>query len=308
MNLRQLVAFREVMLTGSVSEAARNLNRTQPAVSAQIAGLEEQMGFKLFARRDGRLHPVPEAQYLLSEASDILNRVSTVSHTFEGLREMESGSIHIVAMPGPSVFLLPELVSQFLEDRTDINVSLISRSSFQVQQLVSAQRYDLGLLDHDPDVEPSSSLLDYTLLSFDCLCAVPADDPLADRKFVTVDDLNRRPMATLREEHSTTRQIRALFEQRNLHFNRRIETQYFIPLLTFVEKRLAYAIVDPLTAQSYRLYRGESRQLVFRPFRPNVKFSAALVTPSHRQLSRVATAFVKFLENELNRIQAERAD
>ena len=44
MNIRQLAAFREVMLTGSMSEAARNLNRTQPAVSAQIAGLEDQVG------------------------------------------------------------------------------------------------------------------------------------------------------------------------------------------------------------------------------------------------------------------------
>ena len=37
MNLKQLRAFREVMLTGSISEAARNLYRTQPAISSAIA-------------------------------------------------------------------------------------------------------------------------------------------------------------------------------------------------------------------------------------------------------------------------------
>ena len=45
LNLKQLSAFREVMLTGSVSEAARNLYRTQPAISSMIAGLEENIGF-----------------------------------------------------------------------------------------------------------------------------------------------------------------------------------------------------------------------------------------------------------------------
>ena len=75
MKLKQLTAFREVMLTGSVSEAARNLNRTQPAVSAMIAGLENDAGCRLFDRRGGRLHPVPEAHYLFEEAQQILGRL-----------------------------------------------------------------------------------------------------------------------------------------------------------------------------------------------------------------------------------------
>ena len=48
MNLKQMAAFRELMLTGSVSEAARNLNRTQPSVSHMIATLEDDLGMKLF--------------------------------------------------------------------------------------------------------------------------------------------------------------------------------------------------------------------------------------------------------------------
>ena len=58
MNLRQLEAFHEVILTGSVSEAGRNMGRTQPAVSALIAGLEESLDCQLFERRGGRLHPI----------------------------------------------------------------------------------------------------------------------------------------------------------------------------------------------------------------------------------------------------------
>ena len=58
MNLCQLRAFQQVMLTGSMTEAAHNLGRTQPAISALIAGLEETVGYPLFGRRGGRLHPV----------------------------------------------------------------------------------------------------------------------------------------------------------------------------------------------------------------------------------------------------------
>ena len=51
MTLAQLIAFREVMLTGSISQAARNLGRTQPALSSTLASLERDLGFALFERR-----------------------------------------------------------------------------------------------------------------------------------------------------------------------------------------------------------------------------------------------------------------
>ncbi|MCP4186047.1 MAG: LysR family transcriptional regulator [Gammaproteobacteria bacterium] len=72
MNLKQLRAFSEVVKTGSVSEAARRLHRTQPAVSAVISSLEDELGIALFIRKGMRLKPAPEAQFLLREANEIL--------------------------------------------------------------------------------------------------------------------------------------------------------------------------------------------------------------------------------------------
>ena len=84
MNFKQLRAFREVMLTGSVSEAARRLFRSQPAISALIGSLEKDIGFKLFIRKDMRLQPVPEAHYLLHEVSLILDHLDNTRSTMQG--------------------------------------------------------------------------------------------------------------------------------------------------------------------------------------------------------------------------------
>ena len=303
MNIKQLRAFREVMLTGSVSEAARNLHRTQPAVSSQIAGLEDEIGLKLFIRRDGRLHPVPEAQYLLAESGEILERLDNVKQTLGDLRNLESGNIRIVAMPGPSVFLLPQLVSQFVRDREDVNVTLISRSSFQVQQLVSAQQYDVGLADMMPGLDTTSSLLSHETINFRCVCAVPSDDPLAQKGTITPQDLDGKPLAMLFDDHPMHTQIRAIFEQHNLFFNQRFETQYFIPSLTFVEQRQAFAIVDPLSVESYHLYCGDHCNITFLPFSAAVNFSVSIVTPLHRPLSNLAVAFTDYLKTELQKLK-----
>ncbi len=299
MNFKQLNTFREVMITGSMSEAARNLNRTQPAVSAQIASLEDEVGLKLFERREGRLHPVPEAHYLHAEASTILERLSATEQTLRGVQNLEHGDIRIVSMPGPSVFWLPNIVSTFVTDRTAVNVSLISRSSYQVQQLLATQRFDIGIADRGISDAAQSALVQHEMVVLPCVCAVPRGDPLAEHTTVTVQDLDGRPMATLYDDHPTCIQTRKSFQDQGASFNRRFDAQYFIPLLTFVEAGLAYAIVDPITAASYRSYRGDNATLAFLPFLPEIDLNVSVVTPAHRPLSKLATTFVNFLRLEL---------
>ena len=305
MNLKQLNALREVMLTGSVSEAARNLYRTQPAVSAMIASLENEVGFELFARRGGRLHPVPEAHYLLEEANAILDRLASAERTIKSIRDLERGTIRIVSMPGPGTFLLPDLVSRFVEGRTGVKAELISRSSPQVQHLVSVQRYDVGLADFGLPGEIESRLVSHEVVRFECLCAMRNDDPLAKQDSVTARDLDSKPMAALYAGHPTYVQTKAAFETMDAAFNICFETQYFIPLLTFVERGQAYAIIDPLSAESYRLYRGDDQTLVFRPFRPKVFLPVSIMTPVHRPLSNLAKAFAAMLKTEIRRIESD---
>ena len=60
LNLRQIEAFRAVMLTGSVVGAARQMSVTQPGVSRTIGLMELRIGYALFERRGRRLVPTPE--------------------------------------------------------------------------------------------------------------------------------------------------------------------------------------------------------------------------------------------------------
>lgn len=60
-NLRQLQIFQEVVRTGSLSQAARRLAITQPAVSTAITNLESEVGFLLFRRNHYGTQLTPEA-------------------------------------------------------------------------------------------------------------------------------------------------------------------------------------------------------------------------------------------------------
>jgi len=309
MNIVQLFAFREVMLSGSVSQAARNLGRTQPAISTAIAALETEVGMHLFERRARRLHPVPEAHYLLAEVTDILDKLDTARQNLRNLKALTRGELRIVAMPGPSVFLVPRLVSRLTSGREDIRVTILTRSSPQVHQLISTQSYDLGIADLGAQFGGKSQLVTPLPTSTRCLCAVPAGDPLAQLDVITPADLDGRPMAALHQSHSTHRDTRAAFAAAGATFDLRYETQYFIPLLNFVELGLACSVVDVLSAESYQSYRGADQQgIVFRPFHPDITVDFHILTPAHRPASHLASAFIALWQDEVSQINATLRD
>lgn len=302
MNIRQITAFKELMLTGSVSEAARNLNRTQPSISHLIATLEDDLGISLFERRRGRLHPVPEAHYLFEECQDLLHRLETISRNMKRIKEMEQGELRIVSMPGPSVFLLPDLISQHVGGQPEVKATLLSRSSDAVYQLVGAQQFDLGIADHDPKRQVQASLVKSDIFRFECLTALHVDDPLAARSVITPSDLDGKPMANLYQEHHSFELITDIFTSAGCRLIPRFVTQYFIPLLTYVERGQASAIIDPLTIETYQRFRGETGKVVFVPFEPAIPFEVAMLTPAYKSPSLLASAFARRLTEAFQRI------
>lgn len=291
MNLQQLAVFREVMKTGSVSQAARNLNRTQPAISASLKTLEEDLQMQLFFREGRSLLPLPEAQYLLSEATEVLDRMSAAEQNLAALRDRQIGQLRIAAMPGPSAYLLPDFISRFVANRDEVQVNVTTRSSPQVRNLILTQSFDVGFCDREVLKEPDQPIINESL-SCNCLCALSIDHPLSAKKTISAQDLDGHPMGALQPAHSTYFGTRAAFAAMDARFNVRITMQYFLPLFPFVEAGQICAVVDVLSAFSYLQSRGDSSRLVFRPFEPQVDFGYSILTPHRRPTSRLAEEFV----------------
>ena len=98
-SLWQMTVIREIMKTGSISAAARQLGRTQPALSATVKELERSMNCQLFERQKGRLIPVPEAFFLLDRANEILEQVDDLKQLLKSGGEATPTKINVSSMP-----------------------------------------------------------------------------------------------------------------------------------------------------------------------------------------------------------------
>ena len=169
LTLRQLQTFREVMRSGSISEASRTLLRTQPAVSTMIANIEKELGFNLFVREHGRLTPTAEAYYFLEEAEEVLDRLDRTVRTMSEFGTLDRGSLRIACHPASSGFFLPKVLAEFLKDRPNVKADLMMRTSQVVEDLIASQEYDIGLAETP---SPRSSIKIETF-ELECVIALP---------------------------------------------------------------------------------------------------------------------------------------
>lgn len=303
MNLWYLEVFREVMRADSVSKAAQNLGRTQPAISATLAKLERHIGYELFERKNGRLHPVPEAHYLLAEAEQVLERVSVLEHAMRAGSGLASDQLQIACMPAIAEFFMPQVIARFAQTHPHTRFSLQAPSSAMVYDRISAQQFDVGLAESRPGAE----LVNEELFEVACVCALPAGDPLGKKSFVTPRDLHERPCATFLPEHFIARQLHESFAAAGAGLNVQYELQNGAAQYPLIAEGLAFGVFSPLTQWLYQQIHTRGERICFVAMRPAINYRFAILTPAHRTLSRLAQEFVRTLRDELNSVLREIA-
>lgn len=301
LSLHQITTFREVMKCGSISEAARAVARTQPAVSTLIRTLEDQLGFALFERRKGKLIPTPEALFFLEECEDILARVERTERSLARIKAGQAGRLRIACHPAAATFFVPRLLTQFLEERPSLDVAFSMQSSDVIDDLISSQQYDIGFAESSS----KRSTIDRKENSLECVCLLSARHPAAHNAVITPQLLDGNPMAVLFEEHQMTRQLRAAFESAGSSFRKRFELRTVSAGLHFVEAGLCAMVCDMITAYSYLLQNPQSHKIVMRRFLPRIATSLSILTPAYRTPSLGVQGFISKLEQALADMQSE---
>src|SRR5688572_23889592 len=185
-NLRQIEVFRAVMVTGSISGAARLLAVSQPAISRLLAYTEDRLGLKLFERVKGRVQPTPEAKRLFAEVDQVHQGVVRVNNLAQELRERGTGGMHVVASPSVGQAFVPEAICLFRQNFPDVRVEFEILTLPELIARVSANRVDLALSVLPVD-EPT--ILDTTILEGSLWVIFPRGHELSRLSAITPADL-----------------------------------------------------------------------------------------------------------------------
>jgi DNA-binding transcriptional LysR family regulator len=173
MNIHHLELFYYVARHGGIMEAVRNIpyGIQQPAVSGQVAQLEEHLGATLFQRRPFALTPEGEKLY------------EFIAPFFTGLEkiavEIQGGQARHIRIGASSIVLrehLPELFRAVLKKFPGLKMSLRSGYSAQLEELLLQDEIDLAVSLIEKKSSPG--IRSMVLMELPMVLMVPKNSPI----------------------------------------------------------------------------------------------------------------------------------
>jgi len=201
--LTQLGAFLTVVRRGSVTAAAEELVVTQPSVSAAVSALERELGVRLTERAGRTVRPTAAGAAYAPYAADVLGLLEQGVRAAREAEEAHPHTLRISAVTTAGEYLVPQLIQAFRERRPDVEISLDVGNRELVFQRVLDHKVDVAVTGRIPDDERFHGV-DFADNPF--VLITSADDPLARRRSVGIEELVARPWL-LREPGSGTRTL-----------------------------------------------------------------------------------------------------
>jgi DNA-binding transcriptional LysR family regulator len=292
MNFYQLVYFRKVAQTKSISRAAEELLITQPAVSKQVSALEGELGEKLFDRIGKKVFLTKTGQVLLVHAEKILRSLEEAKTAVRDLSEECSGELVIGTSDHISLHRLPGILKAYISAFPKVDLKLRCHRSETVLDMVSKNLVDIGVITL-PRV--SANLISRVIWEDPMSLIFPKGHPLTKLKKVRLKDITTYGMI-LPEAGTTTREaINAAFKRKQLFPNVTMEVAYIETIKGLVKVGLGISIL-PDKAVEQELKSGALIKAKIQD--ANFSRDLGVVYLKEKFLSRPAAEFLKFLEKK----------
>lgn len=291
MDIRVLRYFVTIAQELNMSRAAELLNVSQPALSRQIADLEDELGVKLFRREHRHLALTQEGHYLLGRAQQIVGLVNKTTYHLQK-QDVISGTIEIGAGESSGITPLMETLHQIMRQYPEVRVNLRSGDYEDILAGLDAGLLEFGVLMGYHNLNNYNTLQLPEENRWGVLMRVDAQ--LAEKDVIQPIDLVGRPLITSRQAAQRgTFQIWSgdLFDQLNFVGTYNLIFNGSLLVKTGAVIALTYdKLIDNYTTKN---------GLVFRPLAPEVTEPNTLVWSKNHQLPNLNRLFLDTLQKEI---------
>lgn len=290
-NLKQVEAFRSVMVTGTVVGAARLMSVTQPGVSRSIGLLELRIGYKLFERRGRRLVPTPEAEALYREIEPLYGSLDRIAQIAQDIRFQRAGALRVGTLPALAQWLVPRGIARFLSSRPKVTAFVQSLPSRQIAELVSTRQFDVGVVEL-PLSRPAIAI--EPLEPVPSMAVIPAAHRLASKRVISLKDLEGERMVLLSQHSFVRYQIDDAFSSAGVAPNVVLETPSSSIACALVAAGAGITLVGRWTAEPFA-----GPDVVVRPVKEALASRYAIIFPESGARLQLADAFANELREEI---------
>jgi len=296
MELRSLQYFVAMYEERSISRAARRLNIVQPAISHQLAKLEDEIGDSLFQRTPRGLVPTQAGQEAYRLFLPILRSVEDARQALSAPRDTVKGHVAIGVVASVAHNALPGTLAAFSAKFPEVTLRATGGYTRELLQMLRAGDLDLVVVNGPVDQEEFQQID----LITETLAVIQAADADSKREIGFVE-LDQHRLVVPSRRHGLRSVLEDAVARQALRLSPRYEFDEIGTIENFVVNTDFFTILPPI-AVTNALRAGLLQALPLSP-----RISRQLVGIHHvaRPLSRAATVLLEELRDRLVAVQRE---
>ncbi len=292
---RQIDAFKTVVQTGTVTESARVLGVSQPAVSRLVSDLESEVGFKLFARSGRNLKATPEALLLVEEVRRALSGLEQIKLTASAIKRFKHAQLRLIATPAFSTSIAPQLIQKFAERQPEAMVSLEIQSTDVAVEWMVSQNFDFGIA---PATMVNPVTKSHPLTNTRSICVFPKGHRLEHKDSISLKDLENESFVSYLPDSKFRFEVDVIFEKAGITRTLQYEARTTDAICRLVAEGLGVSIIVTMGTLP-----GAGDDFSLAPFELDIPFNGALIWSRQKTMSAVAKDFLEMVQSEFSSIE-----
>lgn len=189
--LRHLRTFMAIAEELSFRKAADNLHIAQPALSRQIAQLEEALECQLFDRRKRKIRLTAAGEFLYYKLPKLINQLHETAHQAQKIASGQSAILKFGYSSAAMSCFLPSVIQEIQNNIEDCEFKFVEETSDELIGGVISERLDAAFILYRPD----NPLLRTVHIKADQTGVIlPDDHPLTHKKRVALRELKNETL------------------------------------------------------------------------------------------------------------------
>jgi DNA-binding transcriptional LysR family regulator len=286
MDLDQLHTFLEIVRLKSFSKAAQTCYRTQPAISAQVRQLEQELNTTLFERFGTRISLTVAGRIFAEHAEQILALRRRAQDAINELERVPRGELIIAANEATCIYVLPAVFSEFKQQFPNVQISVDRSYGTRVLQAVLDNQADFGITQLPVQEKKLQAVKIY---SDEIKLLVPARHRLASYERIVAKDLVGVPLL-LPKSGTTRARLNTWFDSVSDDLTISMELDSTEMIKRFVMANLGLSFM----AASHCEAEQKSGQVALVPLAPEPMIRrVGLIYRRDKSLSKAALGFIQ---------------
>lgn len=286
MELRILKYFLMVAREENITKAAQLLHITQPTLSRQLMQLEEELGVKLFHRSKHSIILTEEGMLLKRRAHELVSLSDKTVQELSHKDEVVSGEIAIGCGETKSMSSLSEQIVSFRTQYPLVQFNIYSANADDIKERIEKGILDMGLLCEPVDIGKYEFIRMPLKEKWGII--VPKDSPLAEKEYVTPEDLAGVPLM-LSGRETVKNELANWFGEYYDQLHIAATYNLIVNAATMVKCNAGVALCFDLGI----VYED----LCFVPLSPTLETGSVLVWKKNQSFSSTTTRFIKYIKN-----------